>query len=210
MAAAMIIRFSPHPPIAGVAQFTTMAAAFADMKRHALWSRIATFAAIPLEKLSAICRVIHANPYAFHVASKVICGKPREMPTEDDYKMFQDLAPIALGYIDYLGRRHSLAGQRAITQKYGGIDPAVEMWSKAFDQYGLPSAKDYDVDEFFTAVRADEALMDQNRRMARLKKQIELDTLILERKRKELEVQTLEVSLTHGPPSELLTPLKNL
>jgi len=196
MAAAMMIRFSPHPPIAGVAQFTTMKATFDDMKRHSLWDRIRDFKSNELNELYEVCDDIRAHPYRHHVASKVITGKARIIPDARFYTSFSSLAPIALGYIDYLGRRHSLSGQRAITQKYGGIDPAVEMWSRAFDEYGPPSAKDYLVNDFFAMVTADRSVQDAAREAAMVVREIETENIKLEHKKKKLEVQELEVKLT--------------
>lgn len=198
MAAAMMIRFTPHPPIAGVAQFTTMQATFDDMKRHALWERIAKFRKDELALLKECCNDIHGDPYRYHVASKVIMGAPRMIPDQRYYDAFTKLAPIALGYIDYLGRRHSLSGQRAITQKYGGIDPAVEMWSRAFDQYGPPNAKDYTIDEFFIAVEADKETMDSARKAAVATRELIAQTARLEFRKKELEVREMEVKIAHA------------
>jgi hypothetical protein len=201
MAAAMNIRYTPHAPIAGVAQFTTLAAAFQDMRRHALWTKVETYFAEPLALLREVCSLIHASPYKFHVASKVLAAGPRVIPDAKYYEAFQKLAACALGYIDYLGKKHSLAGQKAITQKYGGMDPAADMWSRAFDEYGLPSARDLDVDEFFATLREDRDFMTQNKRLTLLKRQTEYDNAILERKKKELEVQKLEKEVTSADPT---------
>jgi len=195
MAAAMMIRFDPHPPIAGVAQFTTMKATFDDMRRHSLWSRIETYKSEALQVLRQCCDTISSDPYAFHVASKVILGVPRKMPSQREYETFATLAPIALGYIDYLGRRHSLSGQKAITQKYGGIDPAVEMWSRAFDEYGPPNAKDYDLDEFFAQVSSDKATMDAARKAALHAKEMQQEIIGMEHRKKLLEVKEMEVKV---------------
>lgn len=206
MAAAMLIRFSPHPPIAGVAQFTTMRAAFEDMERHALWQRIRQQYNAPIQRLLAFCDKVDNAPFRYHVASRVLTGESRLMPEQEDYETFRMLAPIALGYIDYLGRRHSLSGQKAITQKYGGIDPSVEMWSRAFDEYGPPSAKDYDVEGFFAALQADRSKQDAARHAQWMKAQVDLDNAMLDRKRKELEIQQLEITVTHKEPSFVLPP----
>jgi hypothetical protein len=195
MAAAMMIRFDPHPPIAGVAQFTTMKATFDDMRRHSLWSRIEAYRADDLMILNQCCASIRQNPFAYHVASKVITGQPRVLPLQADYEAFARLAPIALGYIDYLGRRHSLSGQKAITQKYGGIDPAVEMWSRAFDEYGPPNAKDYTLDEFFAQVQSDKATMDAARKASLKAKEMERDIIELDHRKKLLEVKEMELKV---------------
>lgn len=210
MAAAMMIRYSPHPPIAGVAQFTTMMAAFDDMRRHSLFGKILDHVQGPLADLTELCRAIHAAPFRYHVASMVLTGQARIIPDKKYYDMFTMLAPIALGYIDYLGRKHSLAGQKAITQKYGGSDPAVDMWSRAFDEYGPPSAKDYDVNGFFAALGKDKDRDDTARRNRWLKTQVELDTALLNRKHKELEVQELEIKITGNAPTfQLPVPPKD-
>lgn len=195
MAAAMMIRYTPHPPIAGVAQFTTMKATFDDMHRHALWERISKLRQDDLANLQVFCMLVHSDPYRYHVASKVITGKARKLPEQLNYEVFTRLAPIALGYIDYLGRKHSLSGQRAITQKYGGIDPAVEMWSRAFDEYGPPNAKDYDIDEFFILVEADKSNTDAARKRALAAKTLQTETIQLEHRKKQLEVREMEVKV---------------
>jgi len=148
----MIIRFKPAPPIAGAAHITTLNAILLDMHRHALWERLKNWKEKEVQVIEDEVEIIHADAYAYHVASKVLCGKERKMITDKAMEAFHALAPIALGYVQYLGKKHSLYGQKAVTQKYGGMDPLVEMWSDAFEKFGLPNIKKMDVDTFFMEI----------------------------------------------------------
>jgi len=150
--AAMIIRYKPAPPIAGVAHITTLNAIIGDMHRHALWERIKGWKKVEIEEIENTVETIHDDPYAYHVASKVLCGKERKVISESAMLAFRNLAAIALGYVKFLGKKHSLSGQQAVTQKYGGVDPLVDMWSDAFDRFGLPSVSKLDVDTFFAEI----------------------------------------------------------
>lgn len=150
--AAMVIRFKPAPPIAGAAHITTLSAIIKDMHRHALWERLKSWKHSEMNRIDQEVEEIHTDPYAFHVASKVLCGKERRVVSEAAMDAFHSLAPIALGYVRFLGKKHSLFGQKAVTQKYGGTDPLVEMWADAFDKFGLPNVQKLDIETFFMEV----------------------------------------------------------
>jgi hypothetical protein len=170
--ASMVIRFKPAPPIAGAAHITTLHAIFNDMKRHALWERLYDWKKLQLQVITAEVKIIELSPYSYHVASKVLCGQERRMISKEATEAFLELAPIALGYIRFLGKKHSLSGQQAVTRKYGGIDPACEMWGEAFEKYGLPNLKNLDVDDFFNAISNDREAKDARKRETKLKQEI--------------------------------------
>jgi hypothetical protein len=82
---------------------------------------------------------IHKSPYDFHVAAKVFGKASRKMVSDAAVKAFNLLCQFALGYIDHLGKRHSLSGQQAITQKSGGPRGTAEAFAKACDRFGKPN-----------------------------------------------------------------------
>jgi len=185
----MIIRFKPAPPIAGAAHITTLNAILIDMHRHALWERIRNWKKVEIIKIADEVAEIHSDAYAYHVASKVLCGKERKMVTETAMEAFHGLAPIALGYVHYLGKKHSLYGQKAVTQKYGGVDPLVEMWSDAFEKFGLPSIKKMDVDTFFMEIMDTEEMKQARAKKSEMQQRVKEMEFDLELAQKKAQIQ---------------------
>ena len=146
--AAMTIRFTPHPPIAGVAHITTLKAIINAMEKEMLWKQVKDKFTDSLNYLDEMVNEIHAHPFDFHVSSRILTGRPRRMASEQSIKAFNELSQIALGYLEYLGNRNSLHKQKAVTAKAGGLGPAAETWEEAFAQYGKPDIKHMTAPEF--------------------------------------------------------------
>lgn len=144
MAAAMMLRFAPSTPIAGVAHITTLKATLDHMEKESWWAAFDLKFHQQIADITAEVALIHANPSSYHVAAKVYGINARLFPLPASSAAFNRLSQFALGYIDHLGRRHSLAGQQAITKKAGGMMPIAEAFSRACDRFGKP---DVDVDD---------------------------------------------------------------
>lgn len=142
MAAAMQLRWNPHSPVSGVAKITTSKAVLTEMKKESWWTAFSTKFQAQIGVIDQECVAISQNPYEYHVASLVVTGRARRMLTADSEAAFNRLSQFLLGYIDYLGRRHSLSGQVAITQKSGGIGPLAEGFSKACSKFGKANPTD--------------------------------------------------------------------
>jgi len=139
MAAAMALRFTPAAPIAGVAHVTTLNAALQTMKQEAWWDVFNAKFQGEIAVIQTEVDTIHATPYTYHVAAKVFGYANRTMVSQEAMNAFNRLAQFVLGYIDHLGRRHSLAGQQAVTQKSGGPRGMAEAFSRACDKFTKPS-----------------------------------------------------------------------
>jgi hypothetical protein len=152
MAAAMFLRFTPTTPIAGVAHITTLRATLITMAQESWWT---VFEAKFHDAIAAInnevARII-ARPYEYHVASKVFGHNVRLVASADAMNAFARLCQFALGYIDHLGRRHSLSGQQAITSKSGGPRGVAEAFSRACDHLGKPDANVDSMEIFLASV----------------------------------------------------------
>jgi len=139
MAAAMNLRFDPAAPIAGMAHVTTLAATLRTMSQEAWWDIFHNKFSLEIDAIEAETDKVHAAPYEYHVAAKVFGFNNRKTASNEAMKAFNRLAQFALGYIDHLGRRHSLSGQQAITQKSGGARGIAEAFARACDKFGKPS-----------------------------------------------------------------------
>jgi hypothetical protein len=139
MAAAMEIRFSPHAPISGVAHMTTLKAALNQMAKEQWWPAFAQKFAISINDLDAEVALIAANPLTYHISARVLGANARAMPSNAGNDAFTKLCQYALGYIDHLGRKHSLSGQQAITKKSNGMTGLADAFSKACDKFGKPT-----------------------------------------------------------------------
>jgi len=139
MAAAMTLRFSPSAPIAGVAHITTLYAALNTMKQEAWWEAFDQKFNGEIGAINDEVAAIHSAPYTYHVAAKVFGHNQRAMASKPAMDAFNRLAQFVLGYIDHLGRRHSLAGQQAVSQKSGGARGIAEAFSRACDKFTKPS-----------------------------------------------------------------------
>lgn len=138
MAAAMLIRYSPATPISGVAHITTLAATVSHMAKEPWFGAFATKFAAPIQAIADEVELILATPLVYHVSAKFLGQVARTLPSAESQGAFNTLCQFALGYIDHLGRRHSLAGQQAITKKSGGITGLGDGFSKACDKFGKP------------------------------------------------------------------------
>lgn len=142
MAAAMAIRWNPHAPVSGVAKITTSKAVLTEMTKERWWEAFRVRFQAEIGQIDAEVGRITANPYEYHVASRVVTTQPRRMVVQGTEAAFNRLSQFLLGYIDYLGRRHSLSGQVAITQKSGGAGPLADGFSRACSRYSKASPTD--------------------------------------------------------------------
>jgi len=194
--AAMTIRFTPHPPIAGIAHITTLKAILNSMEKEMLWKQVKNHFAKSLEILDLMVADIHGRPFDYHVSSMILTGHARRMASEDSIIAFNELSQICLGYLEYLGNRNSLHRQKAVTSKAGGLGPVAETWEEAFTQYGKPDIKHLTAPEFILEMFPSSSSIDfkVNRVIARDKladKKAELDVrnAELDLKIKELQIQ---------------------
>jgi len=138
MANPIRLRFTPHAPVAGAAQITTLGATLNEMQTEGWYQAFYNKFQDHIKMIYLEIGTIGQHPYEFHVASRVVTGKPKRDLSNESLLAFKTLSQLALGYIDHLGRKHSLAGQKVITQKSGGMKPAAEAFSKACDRFGRP------------------------------------------------------------------------
>jgi len=148
MAAAMYIRFSPHPPISGVAHITTLSAVTTAMHKEPWWGAFHQKFQGEIAAIDAEVLAIQANPYSYHVSSRFVGGGNRVMPSVLAMAAFNRLCQFALGYIDHLGKKHSLYGQQAITKKSGGLTGLGDAFSRACDRFGKPDHNVLDMATF--------------------------------------------------------------
>jgi hypothetical protein len=135
----MRLRFVPHAPIAGVAQIQTMRATLLAMQSETWYGAFHAKFQAQIGTINAEVQAIDAHPYEYHVASRVLMGVPPRQLNPNALLAFTALAQYCLGYIDYLGRKHSLHGQQAITAKAGGMQALADTFSRACDKLGKPS-----------------------------------------------------------------------
>jgi hypothetical protein len=152
MAAAMFIRFNPTSPISGTAQVTTLKATLNSMAQEAWWTAFANKYANEIAAIDAEVVAIQAQPYQYHVAAKVFGFANRTPVSNNANVAFNVLCQLALGYIDHLGRRHTLSGQRAITQKSGGPRGVADAFAKACDRFGKPDTAVADMATFLASL----------------------------------------------------------
>lgn len=135
MSAPMVIRWTPHAPIAGVAHITTTKAAIIEMNKEGWFGAFSTKYAAEIQALNAEVTAIGTNPYDYHVSTAFITAHARRMVSPQGAAAFAKLSQLALGYIDFLGRKHSLAGEKAITSHSGGMGSLATQFSKACQKY---------------------------------------------------------------------------
>jgi hypothetical protein len=140
MANPIRLRFTPHAPIAGAAQITTLGAVLTEMQTEGWWQPFYEKFDDHIKMIYLEVEEIKKMPYSYHVASRVVTGKPKLDVSLQATTAFKTLSQLALGYIDHLGRKHSLSGQKVITKKSGGMKPVAEAFSRACDRFGKPSA----------------------------------------------------------------------
>jgi hypothetical protein len=139
MAAAMRIRYEPHQPISGCAHITTSMAVIRYMQRESWFPVFATKFDAPIRAITDEVARIALAPTTFHVAAKVFGYPNRAVVSPNAMVGFNAINQFLLGYIDFLGARHSLHKQQAITNKAQGFGPLAEAFSRACDKFGKPS-----------------------------------------------------------------------
>jgi hypothetical protein len=148
----MRLRFTPHTPIAGAAQILTLNAALNEMHTEGWWTPFSVKFQAPIAVITQEVATIAANPYEYHVASRVLTGVGKRNLTDQSLAAFTTLAQYALGYIDHLGKRHSLAGQKVLTQKTGGPKALADAFAKACDTLGKPSVNVASMTDFINSL----------------------------------------------------------
>jgi hypothetical protein len=136
MSAAMMLRLSPAPAIAGCAHITTLQATLTEMKKEPWWNAFNTKFQGNINEINTEVQRIQANPLNYHVATRFITGGAKTDVTPAAKGAFDRLCVFAMGYIDYLGKKHALSGQKAITHHAGGGGGMVDIFSKACQVYG--------------------------------------------------------------------------
>jgi hypothetical protein len=152
MAAAMFLRYDPAVPVAGTAHITTLNATLTTMHQEIWWGVFEQRFSNEIKAIEDETAKIHVNPFAYHVAAKVYGETNRKMASTESLKAFAVLCQFALGYIDHLGRRHSLSGQEAITQKSGGPRGSSDAFAKACDKFGKPGVDVATMAEFLQSI----------------------------------------------------------
>jgi len=152
VAAAMALRFNPAPPIAGMAHITTLEATLRTMSQEAWWDIFLAKFTNEIDVIRNETNLVHQNPFTYHVAAKVFGYANRKTASQASLAAFNRLSQFALGYIDHLGRRHSLSGQQAITQKSGGPRGIAEAFSRACDRFGKPNVDVASMADFLATV----------------------------------------------------------
>lgn len=135
MSAPMMIRWSPHAPVAGCAHITTLKAALTEMNKEAWFGAFKTKFQTHITAVDTAVTAIGTAPYEYHVATSFITGRPRRFNTAEAKTAFDVLSQYALGYIDFLGKKHSLAGEKAVTSHSGGMGSVANQFSKACQKY---------------------------------------------------------------------------
>jgi len=152
MAAAMFIRFTPHAPISGCAHITTGFAVIRHMQREAWYPAFETKFHNDIDTMTDEVNRIAAAPTTYHVASKVFGNPARTAVSVNATRSFDRLNQFLLGYLDYLGTRHPLTKQQAVTKKSQGFGPLAEAFSRACDRFGKPSMEVPGMTQFLAQV----------------------------------------------------------
>lgn len=194
--AAMKLRFDPHPPIAGCAHITTLKAILNAMEKEVLWKTIGTKFEKEVQLITDEVLLIRQTPYNYHVSSRCISGNPRTMVSQKAMEAFGKLSQLALGYLEYLGNKHSLYGQKAVTAKAGGVGPTAETWEDAFNEYGTPDIRNLTTAEFLAEMFPERGTVERKVRRLEVKREKDdrRDDLIL--RKETLEVLKLEKEMT--------------
>jgi hypothetical protein len=148
----MTIRFTPHAPIAGAAQALTTFAVLQEM-RNEPW--IGTFVSKfepQVAEIEAQVAEIRANPYEYHVASRILTGNPKRQFRPTFNAAFNRLIQLCLGYLDYLGRKNALSGQQTLTHHSGGPKALADVFARACDRLGRPSLDGVTMDQFIRSL----------------------------------------------------------
>lgn len=136
--AAMTIRFTPHAPIAGVAHVTTGTAVIREMQKERWYGAFALKFTNEITAMEAEVTLIGQTPYRYHVAAPVFGFPNRTMVSQNAEVAFKRLSQFLVGYVDYLGRRHSMSNQVAVTRKAGGAGPVADVFARACERFSNP------------------------------------------------------------------------
>lgn len=148
----LIIRFDPNPPIAGAAQALTSLAVIDHMKNEKWFNFFREKFDTELGIIQNECASIRKTPYQYHVASRVLTGYPKINYTPDFIKASKIIGSYLLGYIEYLGRKNSLANQTSLTQHLGPISPEGELFIKACEKFSKISFQGDDMKAFLANI----------------------------------------------------------
>lgn len=135
MSAPMAIRWQPHAPVAGCAHITTLKACLSEMNKESWYGAFQTKFQAQITEIDNAVTAIGNAPYEHHVATSFITAQPRQYVQAPAKNAFDKLSQFALGYIDFLGKKHSLAGERAVTSHSGGMGSVANQFSKACQKY---------------------------------------------------------------------------
>lgn len=196
--AAMKLRFDPHPPIAGCSHITTLKAILNAMEKEVLWKSIGVKFESDVDVINREVALIRKNPYDYHVSSRCINGNPRTMVSAEAMNSFNKLSQLALGYLEYLGTKHSLYGQKAVTAKAGGIGPAAETWEDAFNEYGTPDIRNLSTAEFLAEMFPERGAVDRKVRRVENKRLKEDRKEDLQLRKEQLEVAKIETEMRNS------------
>jgi hypothetical protein len=192
---AMKLRFDPHPPIAGCAHITTLKAILNAMEKEVLWKTIGSKFDREVDLINQEVALIRKSPFLYHVSSRCISGQPRVMVSQHAMEAFNKLSQLALGYLEYLGNKHSLYGQKAVTAKAGGVGPTAETWEDAFNEYGTPDIRSLTTAEFLAEMFPERGSVERKIRRLEVKraKDDRKDDLVI--RKEQLEVAKLETEM---------------
>jgi hypothetical protein len=196
--AAMTLRFTPHPPIAGCAHITTLNAILKNITKETLWTHIHEKFEDDFETIRSEVAIIANSPFEYHVSSKCLVGKGRRIISNQANIAFIKLSQLALGYLSYLTANHSLSKQKAVTAKSGGATPLSEVWATAFDQFGLPNVSHMAIDEFMEEMFPTETNRQKKMDIEYQKKAKIIREEAIKAKKDELEIDQLIIELENS------------
>jgi len=109
-----------------------------EMKKEKWYATFYARFQTPIDAMYAESALISQTPYEYHVAAKVFGRAQRRHVSQNAQNAFTGISQFLIGYIDHLGKRHSLSGQVAVTRKSGGLGPLGENFSRACDRFSNP------------------------------------------------------------------------
>jgi len=144
----MFLRFSPHAPIAGVAVALTSNAILDYMEAELWWKSYDEKFTQEVQAIREEKKRIAIKPYEYHVASKVLAGCPQLKLSENFTKAFNRISQHLLGFVDNLGKRHTLSGQMSVTSHAHGMTKLGENFSRACDKLNFIDISNMDMSNF--------------------------------------------------------------
>jgi hypothetical protein len=152
MVAPMMLRFSPHAPVAGAAVIHTSLAIYDRMRQETWWSLYYERFKLHVDTIATEYDKVRKDPYDYHVASKVLIGKNRIMASPEFTNSFNRVSQHLLGYVNYLGKRNNLSGEKSVTSRAGGISPSGETFSDACTKLGKVSFENLNMAGFLDII----------------------------------------------------------